>query len=38
MVFKKIDDFGRNAKIYEDKMEQEEFPVKVEHIDDELHN
>lgn len=38
MAFKKIDDIGRNAKIFEEEVEQEEILVKVEHLDVELHN
>lgn len=38
MAFKKTDDVGLNAEIYEEELKQEEILIKVEHVDVELHN
>lgn len=38
IAFKKTDDVGRSTKISEEKLEQEDVFVEVEHVDVELHN
>lgn len=38
MTFKKIGDVCQNAKIYEEEQERKEFPIKVEHLGNEVDN